>query len=429
MRAGILTKFFLISILIAISFGNYFYREAGIAYAQNTNGNYWDYRCIDTMKYSRDRAREYVNKPDVKQFISNEIALIQNAGANCVSIDTPYDEEFVKYLGMWTDEAHSRGLIVWFRGNMSGWEGWFNYPKLKTTQQHDEGINHLILKHPTLFKAGDVFTPAPEPENGILGDPRNSPENKEAFVKFLPESYNNCVESFEEIKVDVTCGFFSFNGDVARQIMTKDLLSSIGNVLVVDHYVSSPEKLVSDLKGMREQFGVPVILGEFGAPVPGINPNFNEDQQNQFISDSLKYLSQENDLLSGINYWVLRGGSTALINDNGTERKVYTTVKNYYSPFQINGMVTDTLGNTVSNVVVSASGDADLKTQTDSKGEYILTVPSGSKVTVAVDDSEWISESNVSTTLDQYTPDFNLEVRPAHTSFWYRILEWFKSWK
>src|SRR5258708_307200 len=103
------------------------------------------------MKFSRDAARTEATNPNAQKEIANEVQVIKQFGANCISVATPYDEEFVPYLKMWIEEARKEDLHVWFRGNFSSWEGWFEYPKGMSTQDHLQKTKQFILTHPDLF--------------------------------------------------------------------------------------------------------------------------------------------------------------------------------------------------------------------------------------------------------------------------------------
>src|SRR5260221_5347891 len=96
--------------------------------------NQWQVRSIDTMKYSRDRSRQALDDLAFNKVIDKQISLIAKTGANYVAIDTPYDLEFLPILKRWVVVARRYHLHVWFRGNFSGWEGWFGYAKMS---QHD----------------------------------------------------------------------------------------------------------------------------------------------------------------------------------------------------------------------------------------------------------------------------------------------------
>ncbi len=114
--------------------------------ANNTNGGkvkYWEVQSIDTVKYSRDLAREKLNDQEFEKDIDKQVELIALTGATHIGIGTPYDEEFVPFLRKWVRAARKYGLKVWFRGNLSGWEEWFGYERI-TREEHTEKVLAFI---------------------------------------------------------------------------------------------------------------------------------------------------------------------------------------------------------------------------------------------------------------------------------------------
>lgn len=296
--------------------------------------NTWGFTSIDTMKISRDRAREGVSQTDIDYLVSE----VAKTGATHVGIGTPYDEEFLPALTQWVTAARNNNLNVWFRGNFSGWEGWFEHQPFTDTNEHHEKTKAFITAHVELFQEGDIFTSAPEPENGykggVIGPFWDSEENKTALRNFLIESYNICKEAFTQIGMAdlVKFGYFSMNGDVAKAL-TNEVVEQIGNVVVIDHYVQDSEKMSSWIAELHQLYpNAEVVIGEFGAPIPDLNGEMDEEQQAAFIE-----LLFQNILLhkvAGLNYWSLKDGSTALLNGDGSERLAYEMVKKYYTANQ-----------------------------------------------------------------------------------------------
>src|SRR3989304_760988 len=65
----------------------------------------WPVQAIDTMKYSRDLAREKLNDPSFDAVIDEQVRIIAETGATHVAIATPYDEEFLPFLTRWVSAA------------------------------------------------------------------------------------------------------------------------------------------------------------------------------------------------------------------------------------------------------------------------------------------------------------------------------------
>ena len=348
-------------------------------YVSNNNQEIlWPVQAIDTMKYSRDYARD----PEIFKYIPSVVDMVSSLKATHIALATPYNEEFYPILKAWVEQARRKNLKVWFRGNFAEWEGWFDYPKNMTASQHHQSTYAFIQQHSELFETGDIFTPAPEPENGSIGDPRTSSENAKSFNNFLIDSYANCQKAFEDInqflennKKSVTCGYFSMNGDVAKESLTRETVKKTGNVVVIDHYVKDPRQLFTDIDYLHQKYDANIVLGEFGAPIPDINGKMTEEKQAEFINELLKQAYMNKKYVVGVNYWTVTGSSTALYNDDGSERKATKIIKQYYLPNIIRGTVSNTLGEPIAKVAIKTQ-DGLNATLTDKDGRFSLLVPS-----------------------------------------------------
>lgn len=324
------------------------------------------FQSIDTMKYSRDAARGKLTDIGFDQVIDQQIGAIAATGATHVAIATPYDAEFVPILERWVASARQHKLKVWFRGNWSGWEGWFDYPRIDRVQ-HLESTRAFILEHSDLFANGDVFTACPECENGGPGDPRMN-QDASGHRQFLIDEYEMTKSTFAEIQKKVASNFLSMNGDVATLIMDKRTTKQLDGIVTIDHYVKTPEKLDQDITKLAKQSGGKIVLGEWGTPIPDIHGKYSEAQQKAWIERALKLLGK-NRSLYGMNYWVGTGGSTALWNNNATPRSAVSVLTDWYSPRVVSGIVRDWRGRPLSGVTVTTSNNTVL---TNAQGKYQL---------------------------------------------------------
>lgn len=292
---------------------------------------FWSIQAVDTMKYSRDTARGEATNPEFEVEIATQVKNIADLGATHIAIGTPYDEEFIPFMKKWVSEARKNNLKVWYRGNWAGWEEWFEYEPISRSE-HLVKTEQFIYNHPELFENGDIFTPCPECENGGPGDPRRDTgkENVEKYRKFLKDLHKVSFEAFKEIGKDVHTGYFSMNGDVARLIMDERTTSRLEDVVVVDHYVKSPELLNFDVNLYANKAGGKVILGEFGVPIPDIHGDMTQEQQAEWLENALKLLSENRNLI-GLNYWTAVGGSTEIFKD-GQPTLAAQVLKKYYRP-------------------------------------------------------------------------------------------------
>lgn len=327
---------------------------------------FWDFQSIDTMKYSRDLSREKLTDPSFNQVINQQVKNIASTGATHVAVATPYDEEFLPILKQWIQAARNYQLKVWFRGNWSGWEKWFDYFPIDRTI-HLKKTEKFILENRALFEDGDIFTACPECENGGPGDPRRNGD-LEGYRRFLISEYQITKEAFKKIGKNVKSNYNSMNGDVAFLVMDKKTTAALDGVVVIDHYVVSPDRLVIDIEKLAKQSGGKIVLGEFGAPIEGIHGQMAEEEQAAWISSALTKLVSIPEIL-GVNYWVNVGGETQLWNDRGESRKAVEVLKNFYNPLQIRGTVSNELGDPIINVLVQGS---ERTITTDKKGFFNL---------------------------------------------------------
>lgn len=354
----------------------------------------WEIQSVDTMKHTRDLAREKLNDSSFDRFIDQQIRSIKNVGATHVAIGTPYDEEFIPYLTRWVNSARENNLNVWFRGNFSGWEGWFDYPSI-TRDEHTSKVIDFIRTNPGLFESGDIFSSCPECENGGPGDPRFN-NDLNGHRQFLISEYSAVKEAFSEIGKNVTSNSYSMNADVARLVMDKETTRALDNIVVIDHYIQNPEQYSKDISEIAESSGGKVVIGEFGAPIPDIHGDFSNNQQSRWIENTMKEFSWNTDLI-GINYWTYSGGSTRIVNEDGRPLPAYRTIKEFYTSSVVKGKVVTETGNPLPGVSVSAMGRSIV---TNEDGEFSLPyIPEGSVVEVS---SKKYGQQEVKKTSDDY---------------------------
>ena len=389
---------------------------------RTARGQLWEIQSIDTMKYSRDRAREALANTSFDETIERQIAAIAETGANFVAIGTPYDQEFLPVLRRWVTAARRHGLRVWFRGNWSGWESWFGYAKINTSQ-HIAKTRAFILNNPTLFSDGDMFTPCPECENGALGDPRFSGKLKE-FREFLIALQSTSEQAFAKIGKQVQVGFHSMNGDVAALTMDAATTRQLGGRVTIDHYVSSIPRLTDDISRLAKQGGAPVVLGEFGAPIPDIHGALNAEQQSDWIAQALNVLAR-NAELQGLNYWVNVDGSTALWESDGQARPAVANLKKFFTPAILYGSVITATGKAIPNARVETEYR---KIFTDEFGTFILPFITGYNTTVT---ASYDGFRDKSVTVIDPTLPLTVQLEPQRTTilfyvkiFLQRVTDW-----
>lgn len=328
--------------------------------------NFWPVQSIDTVKFSRDPARQYATDPSFDATIDLQVKAIASTGANYIAIGTPYDVEFLPFLQRWVAAARKYGLNVWFRGNFAGWEGWFGYPSL-TRDQHKQMLKKFILDNGDLFADGDIFTACTECENGGPGDPRQTGDIS-GHRQFLIDEYQIARNAFAQIGKNVATNYFPMNGDVASLVMDPATTQALGGIVVIDHYVQSPAELNDKVTQIAASSRGKVVLGEFGAPIPDLQGKMTDTQQSDWIKQSLIRLAQ-NPNLAGLNYWTAFGGSTSIFNDDGSPKPAVDVLEKYYTPSVLKGIVKNEAGQIISNASLAGMEKA---VNTDGNGQFYV---------------------------------------------------------
>ncbi len=327
---------------------------------------WWEVQSIDTVKYSRDVARQMLGDASFDTIIEEHIASIASTGATHVALGTPYDDEFIPFLARWVSMARKHDLKVWFRGNFSGWENWFGYERIGR-EEHIQLVQKFILDNGNLFEDGDIFSACTECENGGPGDPRRNGDIK-GHREFLINEYKITNDAFRKIGKNVRSNFFPMNGDVANLVMDKKTTKALGGIVVVDHYIRSPEQLSKDIKALAIKSGGRVVLGEFGAPISDIHGHMTEKEQANWIEDALVQLSKLQELV-GVNYWVSRGGATELWENSGKSRMAVSVIEKFFKPEVLTGKVINEIGKPIAGARVTLGSKSFT---TEKNGDFSL---------------------------------------------------------
>lgn len=410
----ILRQFFIGSLLFSFLIGNFAFAKTITA---KSAASFFLQTSIDTMKYSRDTAREKLTDPSFDTVIDKQISDIAATGATHVAIDTPYDLEFLPMLTRWLNAARKYKLKVWFRGNFSGWEGWFDYPKI-SQNKHLSLTEVFILNHTDLFEDGDIFTSCPECENGGPGDPRAT-QDVAGFRKFLIDEYRVMNQSFEKIHKKVTTNYFSMNGDVASLIMDKPTTASLGGIVTIDHYVKTGDDIVAKINQLAESSGGQIVLGEYGAPIPDIHGAMTDTQQTEWLTDALNKVILTHKVLA-VNYWVSVGGSTALWNDDGSPSSAVAAITNFYKPHIVSGFVSNELGSPVKNAEITSFYQV---LKTDGSGYFSMVSPGHTPISSLKIEAATYQSLEITPQNDNLLAVVLIK---KHSSLIFRLLKWIR---
>lgn len=381
-----------------------------------SNTRFWEVQSIDTMKYSRDLSREKLKDPSFDVVIDKQVKAIAETGATHAAISTPYDEEFLPILKRWAAAARNYNLKIWFRGNWSGWEKWFDYKSI-SREEHIEKTKEFIIANKDLFEDGDIFSACPECENGGPGDPRRTGD-AEGFRSFLVSEYAATKQAFVEIGRSVASNYHPMNGDMARLIMDKETTTALGGIVAIDHYVKDPEKLIQDIKDLHRQSGGKIVLAEFGAPIPDIHGKISEEDQAKWL-ESLLEKSADLPELAGLNYWVNVGGTTELWYKDGKAKPAVKVIEKYFKPEILSGTIKNELGKPIAGTAISFHSRI---TQTDETGFFQIPKISGQDESLIVRAEGYIDQTIGA---EKWNNGATIVLVKNMPTFWFRILRFF----
>jgi hypothetical protein len=154
--------------------------------------------------------------------------------------------------------------------------------------------------------------------------------------------------------------------------MDKNTTQELGGIVTIDHYVKNGEQMAKDIKEYINLSGGKIVLGEFGAPIIDINGEMNEQQQHDWIQDTLKQISQIDGVI-GINYWTSTGGSTQIWEQNGKPRLAIKAINSYYSPLIISGAIVNKINQPISYAELTYNENVY---KSDVDGHFLIKLPS-----------------------------------------------------
>jgi hypothetical protein len=304
----------------------------------SATSRFWTIRSVSSMKETKDK----ICNQDSATFIDSWINKATEFPINYIAVETPYDNpscgSSVAYTKAWVDAIHARGLNVWHRHAPLAFEGIYSVPKNKSLDYLNL-ISNYIKANPAFFKAGDIFTPVPEPQNGGIAGVTYCPENicifadKAAFNKWLRDAITTSEAAFQSIGLGgkIKIGYYGFDGFVAwgdnnpdwEGILEDVTVQAMGNI-TIDHYPEIVgDTMENDLNELQAKYpNTPIIVGEWGTITGG-------DLVKQ-VNQSMQAALRRN--VAGFGYWHFGlGGNEALVNDDMSARANFEAVKTFFN--------------------------------------------------------------------------------------------------
>lgn len=379
--------------------------------------NIWEVRSFDTMKTSRDLARAKLYDITYDQEIDKQVQGIKALGANYVALGTPYDKEFVPYLKRWVRAARKHNLKVWYRGNFSGYEGWFEYPKNVSPDQLLQKSEIFIAAHEELFQDGDIFDLCPECENaGHWPQPKKNSE----YNAFLQRKHKVLTAAFERLGKDVNISYPSIIGGRAKEVLDAETIKVHGNVVALDHETASSRNYGEYIEYFQKNFQAKTVFSELGAPIPDLHGSMTQEQQAAFLKKVLDELYRHPYDVLGLNYWVYNVGTTAIVNKDGTPRKAASVIESYFKPGWIQGRVVNTLKEGLADSKVFLNNTFHTKTNQD--GFYSLPAPAG-EYTVRIEHPKYATFSAQVSVKKQQEATLSAVLQPREKDLHYKVRE------
>lgn len=288
-------------------------------YSQPTWGQLvskWRVRAIDTQVVSR----HWLNVP--RESIATQAAMLKHLEANYIAVATPYDR--VEDMRIWVEEIHEQGMNVWFRAHWNEWEGDDKAVPSLSASAYLQRTTEFIKQNKELFKAGDAFTVAVEPEQVGVGLGKRF-ANWEEYRIFILNQILSANKAFEEIgmKNQIHTNWISTNGWVAKNSFTKEFVDKLG-LITVDHYPeqtktigsqdtvkSQVDQMSADLDELYKMWNKPILLGEWGYQ---IHQDVTDQYQATMVDEMMKMLVTKKYII-GMNYWVHMGHYSRIIGD------------------------------------------------------------------------------------------------------------------
>ena len=299
----------------------------------------WTVKSIDIMSRTKDTMRGQLSTGNMATICNN----IAQLGATHIAVACPLDEPAdypdpkptAGYLTNWVAAIRNAGLKVFFRNMWINFEAIYDAPKKTPTSDPAIALGaaatvlngtdttsylyktwNYIKTHGSLFAAGDIWGPSPEPESQGIGAGQSDMFSSYAVMgQWLVDNKTVADDAFTNTlgysAGQIITGMTSINGGTVQLDQINDTYWSQIGRCSIDHYIGYPV-YSSDLETIYANAGVDLYINEWG-PTAGYGGSLNDGFRADDINKMYRLFSSKS-YIKGVNYWQAVSGSDAKEN-------------------------------------------------------------------------------------------------------------------
>ena len=269
--------------------------------------------------------------------------------------DYPPSQPTAGYLTNWVAAIRAAELKVFFRGMWINFEGIYDAPKLTPTSNPAIALGasatvlngtdttsylyktwNYIKTHGSLFAAGDIWGPCPEPESQGIGAGQSDMFSSYAVMgQWLVDHKTVADNAFQNTlgysAGQIITGMTSINGGTVREDQINHTYWTQIGRCSIDHYVGFGQ-YSSDLETIHNNAEVDLYINEWG-PTAGYGGSLNDGFRADDINRMYRVFSDKS-YIKGVNYWQAVSGTDAKENilDHSTYalKQSSQVIKKYY---------------------------------------------------------------------------------------------------
>jgi hypothetical protein len=294
--------------------------------------------------------------PLTKTQIADDVNLVASLDPSYITVDTFM--EYPAYMHAWVDAVRAAGKRVWFRIHPNQWEDSNNTVGIMSPEAYEAEERSFIAAHASLFHAGDILDPCPEPENGFYWNATYGPRWREHAPNAATDAFNAFIRDTTRV-ADVALHTAGVDGVITSIRSTTAWLAETPKVLypatiawlglvtvdsypdsgIVDPAIAAADR-INELKEIESIRRVPIIIGEMGFST-GRSRNVDGATQRAVLKAEFDALARL-PYLRGVNYWVGAGSSQIdfsrlfdRVHGAWTLRPAAGVVKSFYATYGV----------------------------------------------------------------------------------------------